>query len=224
MSKICIASIYTPNLAPLNAITWGGNKAEYCKRHGYEGRCKLQTTKYTGFDKILYLDSLIQQNKYDWIGWFDCDTLITNFDIKVEDLFANDTAHFFLNTDVNDINAGVFFFRTTTEGLSYFNYIKSAMYTFASENKYHLGEEQTAMIKTHNDPAFKDIVKIVPQRTFNSYNYDYYNYNRSRSIDKLGTQGQWSPGDFVIHIPGFGVDRFEENLGHFRKYIELVVK
>ena len=75
-----------------------------------------------------------------------------------------------------------------------------------------------------SDPQFKNIIKILPQKSMNSYDYDLYGYNRLISIDKLGTQGHWEKGDFIIHIPGFGPDRFQERMSHFNKYIKEVIK
>jgi hypothetical protein len=45
---------------------------------------------------------------------------------------------------------------------------------------------------------FQDIVKIVPQRTMNSYNYKIYGVDPT---DLLDTSGQWESGDFVLHMP-----------------------
>ena len=221
--KICLASIHTPDMEPLAQITWDQNKKLYCDQKGYSSRVKKQIIPYQGFDKILFLETIINENKFDYILWCDCDTLITNFNKNIEDLI-DENYHFFLTTDVNGINGGVFLIRTSPEGLSYFNHIKQKMYEYASQNKFRFGEEQNAMIRTYQDPQFKDIIKILTQKSMNSYDYDLYGYNRDISIDKLGHQGHWEDGDFIIHIPGFGPDRFQERLGHFKKYINKVIQ
>jgi len=222
-NKICLASIYTEDIGPLAKITWDQNKKLYCEKKGYDFRIKKQIEPYQGFDKILFLETIINENKYDWIFWCDCDTLITNFEKNIEDLI-DDNYHFFLTTDVNGINGGVFLFKTSIEGLKYFSHIKQKMYEYAAQNTYKFGEEQTAMIKTYNNPEFKNIIKILPQKTMNSYDYNLYGYDRSRSLDKLGNQGHWEKGDFVIHIPGFGPDLFHKRMEHFNYYINEVIK
>ena len=169
--RICLASMHTADMQILADITWDKNKKLYCEKWGYSHRLKIQTESYQGFDKILFLESLIQEKKYDWILWCDCDTLITNFNKKIEDIF--DEKHdFFLTKDWSNINGGVFLFKTSEAGLKYFYHIKNKMYEFAAENVYRFGEEQTAMIKTHEDPEFSDVLKILPQRSMNSYPYD----------------------------------------------------
>lgn len=117
---------------------------------------------------------------------------------------------FFLTKDWSDINGGVFLFKTSERGLSYFNHVKEKMYEFSSQNKYRFGEEQTAMIRTVDDPKFEGIIKILPQRSMNSYPYDKVYGHPNGHLDKLGQNGNWQKGDFIIHIPGFGPDLFEK--------------
>jgi hypothetical protein len=38
--------------------------------------------------------------------------------------------------------------------------------------------------------------------SFNSYNYSFYLPDNNLWIDRLNTNGDWTPGDFVIHFPG----------------------
>jgi hypothetical protein len=45
---------------------------------------------------------------------------------------------------------------------------------------------------------YRNIIKIVPQRTMNSYDYKIYGVE---GIDQCGESGQWHEGDFVIHFP-----------------------
>ncbi len=222
-NKICLASIHTPDMQILADITWDMNKKKYCETKGYDYRLKIQTEPYSGFDKILFLDTIIQENKFEWILWCDCDTLITNFNKNIEDIIDTNF-HFFLTKDYNDINGGVFLFNTSTKGLKYFYHIKEKMYEFASQNVYKFGEEQTAMIYTHNDPQFSDTIKILPQRSMNSYPYDKVYGHPNGYLDKLGFNGNWEKGDFIIHIPGFGPDLFHKRMEHFNYFINEVIQ
>lgn len=227
--KICIASIHTSDMDPLAEITWSQNKKLYCDLKGYSYELKEQKTSYSGFDKILFLEEIVKKNRYDLILWCDCDTLITNFNKNIEDL-VDEKYHFFLTKDWNSINGGVFLFKTSDQGLKYFYHLKEKMYEYASQNTYRFGEEQTAMIKTCEDQQFKDVVKILPQRTMNSYPYDkiYGHPNGYKGKpgypDKLGENGNWEKGDFIIHIPGFGPDLFDKRMEHFNYYINEVIK
>jgi hypothetical protein len=222
-NKICLASIHTMDMQPLADITWTQNKKEYCLSKGYDFRVKEQIEPYSGFDKILFLETIIQEGLHDWILWCDCDTLITNFHKNIEDII-DEKYHFYMTKDWNDINGGIFLFKTSPQGLSYFYHLKEKMYQYASENIYRFGEEQTAMIKTHNDPTFIDIIKILPQKTMNSYPYDKVYGHPNGYLDKLGFNGNWEKGDFIIHIPGFGPDLFHKRMEHFNYYINEVIR
>ncbi len=221
--KVAVVSIHTPNLQSLADLTWQ-NKTEYCQRHGYTPELRIKES-YQGFDKILFLDELTAKD-YDLILWSDADSICTNFNIRIENIAAqHPNHHFFLSTDVNGINGGVFLFRNTVGGRAYLRNLKKKMYELQSLNQFLNGEEQNAMIHTHAAPEWKNIVKLVPQKTFNSYDYDYYNYGRDISLDKLGTQGHWSSGDFAIHFPGLSSNGLEnQRLKAVEKYLELVVK
>lgn len=224
MKNICLASIHTNDyMLPLAEITWDRNKKLYCEKHDYDTRLKVQTTPYSGYDKILFLDEIVQEKKHEWIFWCDCDTLVTNFNKKIEDIINLYPSYdFFLNVDWSNINGGVFLFKTSEKGLSYLNKIKEMMYKVSTRYKY--GEEQTAMIKTYKNEEFKDIIKVLPQRIMNSYPYsDVYKQEKGFK-DILCMDGDFQEGDFIIHIPGFGPDLFDQRMEHFRKYINYVTK
>jgi hypothetical protein len=46
--------------------------------------------------------------------------------------------------------------------------------------------------------SFQDIIKVLSQRTMNSYDYKMYGVP---GIDLTWKSGQWEPGDFVLHWP-----------------------
>jgi hypothetical protein len=54
-----------------------------------------------------------------------------------------------------------------------------------------------------------DRIKIVPQRELNAYNYDLYPglIPHIYKKDLLGNDGQWQPGDFLIHWPAVPNDQ-----------------
>jgi hypothetical protein len=57
--------------------------------------------------------------------------------------------------------------------------------------------DQQCVIDTY--VTYKDIIKLVPQKYINSYDYRMYGV---AGIDMLGNNGQWEKGDWVIHWPG----------------------
>ena len=62
----------------------------------------------------------------------------------------------------------------------------------------HYFYEQQIMIETYQQ--YPNNIKVVPQRYMNSYLNQLYP-NQS-VFDKLGTDGTWQKGDWLIHWPG----------------------
>ena len=89
--------------------------------------------------------------------------------------------------------------------------------SFKIDNQLVLLLHQADMICRLNDKTVSfdtidmmgDRIKIVPQRQINSYDYDQYpgSIPHVYKKDLLGNDGQWAPGDFLIHWPGIGLDR-----------------
>ena len=244
MDKICLATLHTPNMDELAEMTLP-SKASYCQRQGYELRNKRQTSRlekkvwtkkpegheswpYDGFDKVNYITELlsersddVRRTKYDWIFWCDCDTLITNQSISVEQ-FMEDDKDFIITVDHAGLNGGVFLLRNSVQGWVFWRELKEKMYQTAHLNDFLFGEEQTAMQMLVEDERFQARVKILPQKAFNSYPYKEVYGHPNGYPDKTGANGTWEPGDFVIHIPGFGPDLYERRLQHFKQFLPLI--
>ena len=87
---------------------------------------------------------------------------------------------------------------------------------------WHWEGEQKAIKDSY--PNYKHHFKIVPQREINSYDYSIfpkYQGNWYPSIDHLGTDGNWQPGDWVIQWPGILLEHRVELAKHFS---QLIVK
>lgn len=70
------------------------NKDRYARLHGYDFivEYEMHHERGVGFWKFAMLERLIQSGEYDWLWWMDFDTLITNTEIKVEDVIAETLA------------------------------------------------------------------------------------------------------------------------------------
>jgi hypothetical protein len=116
--KICVVSLYDKNYKELSDITLESNCREYCGRHNYDCYIKKDnfTLKHLGFEKIRLLLELLKTDKYDWLYWRGADTLITNFQIKLEDLIDNNY-HLLISLDVHGINSDSLFVRNSPQGV-----------------------------------------------------------------------------------------------------------
>jgi hypothetical protein len=194
--NIALVSLNDQNYQPLADLTWEKNKVVYAEKHDYAYACKNDGfyNVNMGFEKIWFMrDMLNAYPDVDWLWWTGCDTLITNFGVKLEDRIDNDY-HFIIATDCNGINADSFFVRNSPEGREFIEMLISKY----DDYKDHVWAEQQAIIDSYEE--YKSIIKIVPQRDINAY--DYGLYPDCVPIDKHGNDGHWKQGDLLIHWPG----------------------
>lgn len=203
--KICVATLYNDRYKSIAEETIP-NKKEYCLTKGLDFICKTEGFSIDlGFEKILLLIDLISSKKYDWIYWCGCDTLITNFNLKLDD-FIDENFHLIATTDSHGFNSDSFLIKSSPESLLFCN---SVMGLFDKYNRVgQCAMEQDAMNELFSD-RFSHFVKFLPQRAFNSYLYDLYVHMKeySERKDLFGNIGEWASGDFLLHIPGISLDR-----------------
>lgn len=75
----------------------------YAKKHNYTLVVDFETDRdlrSSMWHKLNMIERLIHGNKHDWIWWIDFDTLVTNGNIRLEDIIADEIAN---TTNPNDI-------------------------------------------------------------------------------------------------------------------------
>jgi len=191
-----VASLHDANYSDLAALT-DQSKQEYCARYGYHFHVltEMKYSTITGFNKIHYTLELFKEHpEIEWLLFSECDAMITNQTIRIEDRIDNNY-HFIVPVDRLNLNSGNFLARNSKEGRAYLQMI------IDSEESYKNVEwaEQQVIIDTIED--YQHIVKIVPQKFMNSYEPEIYDYCDAR-FDILGNSGAWEPGDWIVHWPG----------------------
>lgn len=223
--KIAILNIYDDGIKELAVITTEYNKRKYCEKHGYDLICKTENFKYShlGYEKLHFIKETLQSEKYDWVYWCGTDTMITNYNIKIEDLVDNDFC-FIIAADVWDWNSDSMLFKNDVRTINFLDKLISNRNLYidrdnkAFKNGVKLKDgcdvawgEQAAIIEECKKEIFsyeikeeyKNFVKEVPQKTMNSYLYDLYPTPfHAQKKDYRGNRGEWSEGDFLIHWPG----------------------
>jgi hypothetical protein len=155
----------------------------------------MKYSTITGFNKIHFtLDLFKQHPEIEWLLFSECDAMITNLNIRIEDKIDNNY-HFIVPVDRLNINSGNFLARNSEQGRAYLQMIVD------SEQAYKdvAWAEQQVIIDSIEQ--YQDIVKIVPQKYMNSYEPEIYDYCDAR-FDVLGNSGAWEPGDWIVHWPG----------------------
>ena len=191
-----VASLHDANYSDLAALT-DQSKQEYCDRYGYQFHVltEMKYSTITGFNIIHYaLDLFKQHPELEWLLFSECDAMITNQTIKIEDRVDNDY-HFIVPVDRLNLNSGNFLVRNSEQGRAYLQMI------IDREESYKTVEWAEQQVIIDSIEEYQNIVKIVPQKYMNSYEPEIYDYCDAR-FDILGNSGAWEPGDWIVHWPG----------------------
>ena len=214
--KIIFTSLHNSFYSVLAEKTLDNNKVPYCIKHGYPLIVKMNNWRNIpiGYEKAFLIQTAF--NDYpdcEWVFFSECDTLITNMDIKLEDIVKNEQKHFVITSDVNGINAGSFLVRNTAEGRQYIQAMIDSIDRFPNEQEF--------MIDSYfGSKSHTDIISIYPQKSFNSYDYYIYGHAFPHGLDIFGNNGRWTHGDFIIHFPGCTL---EQRLNLVEQYLPQVI-
>lgn len=191
---------YTPNFQALADVTLP-NIRQYCERQGYGFIAHLdhnadEDPRPFGFRKTEQVLQCLRSLQYgrDLILVLDIDLLVTNQTVRVES-FLEDESDLFVTHDINGLNSGVYIIRSTI-GMEKF--LEDVIGRWG--NPGVLGE-QDAMRDSLRLESFASLRKIVPHPAFNSFLYEEY------GIDRAHEDGQWSKGDFILHLPGMSNEK-----------------
>ena len=209
-----IISHHNDTYQPLADYTWEGNKIPYAEKHGYQCRMEELTSLGHGaqLHKVDFINRMLHDpQNYDWIWWTGCDLMVTNFNIKIEDRIDNNY-HMIIATDCNGFNADSILIRNSQESKDYWKMVSGILPGL----HWHWEGEQKIIKDTY--PNYKNIIKVVPQRDINSYNYDTYN-GAYPPIDFLNTNGNWQHGDWAIQWPGLGLETRLELAAYYTQQV-----
>lgn len=194
----CIASLTAADIAVLTIASGGDyqkcvklgtdSKRDYCQKHGYDFifcEAQVDPSRSIYWSKLLLALQVLETDAYQWIVWLDADTIIMNQDIPLEDIIDKNV-NFSIGKDWNGINSGVFYLRSCEWSRQFLTDVYSR-----TDCLSHHWPEQIAMAREiEENPEYGPLVKIVPQRLFNSYPHE-----TSSSLAST-----YQPGDFLIHF------------------------
>ena len=212
--KILILTAADDEIREIGDISYA-NKKRYADKHGYDVEyvteyptwCNWQGGDRSWYKIPLVLDRL---SRFDWIWWSDADSLIRNFQIRLEDILATDKdlvigrdhQPFVMPTTPSEpvsrvgmINCGNFMIRNCEWSAGFLAQVINSTWIEAL-GYYH--REQGAMIRLLDDLYNSERVEYVPMRTFNSYS----DYALTAEESSWKTQDIYKDGDFVIHWAG----------------------
>lgn len=196
-TKIAFLNTYNKNYSELASLT-RQNKIDYCSKNGYsylEIQEEAANNKHVAFNK--YSVALRYLPFYDWVFYNDCDSLIMNYNIKLES-FIDENYEAIISYDINGLNTGQWFVKNT----NWANTFLKRVYDRNEFDSFGGWADQVAFCNTwlYSGEAMQK-TKVVPQKLFNSYLYETFSKNdRGESPD--WAQGQFTTGDFCLHLCG----------------------
>jgi|TARA_B100001996_G_scaffold182394_1_gene139338 hypothetical protein len=235
-----VVSVNDEKYKPLADWTVFKNKKVYCERHGYvlkhyeDGAESLvgkpmragnppipEDHLPIGWAKVYAMkDAFEKYPDCEWIFNTDCDVMITNMTIKLEDIVNECTkdanVHVIIPADCNGINCGNMFIKNSPIGKAFLDTIIAGLPLY---REWYLFENQLIQdlcVGTHlteqgvkaGGTLWGRVIKLLPQRVFNSYDYKKIPLlkDRPQYKDILGHDGQWKEGDFIIQWPSTDLD------------------
>lgn len=201
--NLCLVTFHSAAYAALAEVT-EPNKEAYAEAHGYDFRTRIFNPLQpltVGYQRIAFVRDLL--SSYDWLWFTGTDSLVTNFRIALEPVIdAQPEAELIIATDAHGLQNDSFLIRNTHHMGLFLEAILGGFERYKSAP--HL--EQTHMADIA--PRLGSALRFVPQRTLNSYDYAHYRYLGGRyaeARDAMGNDGQWQPGDLLIHWPAIPV-------------------
>lgn len=226
--KLAVLTGCLPNYDGLGLYTIRLNKAEYCRRHGYQlevihdirAHYRDGASHASGFSwsRLEHMADMIASGRFDWVWCVGCDTLVTNMGLSMESLINGTDKHVLISGErVAPLQADSFLVRNSPEGLGW---LRDILGTYP-QYRHHVWVENQAMIDRRDRHA--PIIQIVPQYRLNAYDYRRFYHLGSQyrdGTDCYGNRGQWQPGDFLIHWPAATLD---ERLGFLVDYLPQII-
>jgi len=165
------------------------SKQEYAKLHGYDFYVREDSNpeRAVGWTKIdIALDKI---ENYDWILYVECDAMIMNQTIRLENLIDNNydiiIADSKYRSDYTGVNTGVMLMKCSPWSRDFLQSLNEKS-EFFHTNWF----EQGAIIQAIRNDDIRLHFKLVDNRLFNSY------YHKDTPDDNFRF------GDFICHCAG----------------------
>lgn len=185
------------------------SKQEYCKKHNYDllslrsfsadVECGFSSS-HIGFLRAVNAFRLLRF--YDCVMWIDADSIITNYNYKIQDFIVGDET-FIASYDwmhYNSFSTGNFIIRKTPQVQELFN-------RFLNVSKFRLNDimaEQGTLNQIYNESAsMKSLFNILPHKFLNSVPEFLVETETWRNDNnRSGIVDPWTPESFLAHLTG----------------------
>jgi len=191
-------------------------KRNYCKFHNYKFEFYIlnesKFPKSNGWLKIYKLREIIKD--YDYVFMSDADVIITNNDIRIQDIILEynmENKIMLITTDYNSLNTGNIIWKNCSDTIEFLDKIieigdDEIRYSIKEPYKpIGIYEQPTIIYLINKFNEYRNKVTIIPQYKMNSY-LDCLPIssrpNILKNINNKLNRCTWDQNDFLIHFAG----------------------
>jgi hypothetical protein len=200
------------------------SKQRYAKKHGYDLLSMRSLGKDThgifsyseiGFQRALRTFEML--GSYDIVMWLDADSIITNYNYKIEDFIGKSNKIFYASYDwhgYSNFSCGNFIIRKTSNTQNFIN----AFYSIGSSLTGAVREEQNTLNIMHVHTNLKNEFEVLEHRFLSSIPpQEMY---ESRWTAPRPIVGKWNEECFLAHLTGASnASRIEILNNNFNGYL-----
>jgi len=187
------------------------SKEEYCKIHGYDFLCRTElhhnSKNDVGWEKIKIINEVI--NDYDYIFYVECDAIIMNHTIRIENLI--DDNYDFIVSGIDkapkekyEINCGVFLIKCSDWTKKFLSDLYSKRHIIHPDYPPNWAEQIALMKELVHSEETRKHFRLTHLRYFNSF----YRPDFPNDVFQFG--------DFVFHAVGCNNELREKILSEFK--------
>lgn len=223
--EACICTWSSEAYEPLARLTYPTLQL-YARLWGY-GIPILKIGDYMAWEQLRWVYRYLDTGKWEYVAWIDADAMILNPSIPLRDVLGDHK--FVITEDLNGLNRGVFIARACPEVMQYLMVVLTEGYRKFAERRCVRPEndpgalgildhdrragpwakrqttEQDALEFYAGKHRYKDVVTVLPQRSMNAYLYTESFAGIPNSA--VPEDGQYQPGDFILHLAGIPMER-----------------
>ncbi len=206
--KIGIFTQYNEPFKPVADITIPVLQ-DYANRHGYDLHVSVDPpiARSIVWDRYKVIADNIRF--YDWVAHFDADVLVTNHHIRLEEFTDHGKSVVMSRATREDgttmFNDGVALFRNRPD----MDYILDFVNNHQSTHNILCGQD----VFEYGPLFLRDCIHVERQKSINSFLY------RSEYNMPETTLGNWTMGDFVLHLPGCSNQRRVDIFNQYKEWI-----